>query len=67
MRKSPLFSGIIYILLATLFTYFAIQNVNEDGWGIFSYLLVILATFDFGSGIRLIGLHFKILKVKQKK
>jgi hypothetical protein len=67
MRKSPLISGIIYIFLAILFTYFAIQNVNEEGWGFFSYLLVILATFDLVSGIRMIGLHYKIKKVQPKK
>jgi ABC-type multidrug transport system permease subunit len=67
MRRSPLFSGIIYIFLALLFTYYAIQNVNKEGWGFFSILLVILATFDFGSGLRLLSLHFKIAKLKNKK
>ncbi|RSD20752.1 YdiK family protein [Mesobacillus subterraneus] len=66
MKQSPLFSGIVYILLGSLFTYFAVQNVNESGWGFFSYLLVALATFDFGSGIRMILFHFK-LKQMQKK
>ncbi|MFB3170770.1 YdiK family protein [Neobacillus sp. 179-C4.2 HS] len=54
MRRSPLFSGIIYIILGCLFTYFAIEDVTLNGWGFFSYLLVILATFDFGSGLRMI-------------
>ncbi|MDQ0976725.1 hypothetical protein F4694_006207 [Bacillus niacini] len=54
MRRSPLFSGIIYIVLGCLFTYFAIEDVTLNGWGFFSYLLVILATFDFGSGLRMI-------------
>ncbi|SFB26275.1 MULTISPECIES: YdiK family protein [unclassified Bacillus (in: firmicutes)] len=66
MRQTPLFSGIIYVFLGILFTYFAIQNVNEDGWGLFSYLLVALATFDLGTGIRAILFHFKI-KNSQKK
>ncbi|MBT2681694.1 YdiK family protein [Bacillus sp. ISL-35] len=66
MKQSPMFSGIVYILLGSLFTYFAIQNVNDTGWGFFSYLLVLLATFDFGSGIRMILFHFK-LKQMQKK
>ncbi|EIJ79859.1 hypothetical protein PB1_05822 [Bacillus methanolicus PB1] len=60
MRQSPLISGIFYIMLGTLFTFFAIQNVNETGWGFFTYLLVLLATFDIGSGIRMITFHFKI-------
>lgn len=62
MRRSPLFSGILYILLGVLFTYFAIQNVNDHGWGFFSYLMVLLATLDFGSGLRMVALHFKIKK-----
>ncbi|MDE3840734.1 DUF4305 domain-containing protein [Bacillus methanolicus] len=60
MRQSPLISGIFYILLGTLFTFFAIRHVNETGWGFFTYLLVLLATFDIGSGIRMITFHFKI-------
>jgi hypothetical protein len=66
MKRSPLFSGIVYILLGSLFTYFAIQNVNESGWGLFSYLLVMLATFDFGSGIRMILFHFKLKQIQKK-
>ncbi|CEG25383.1 YdiK family protein [Bacillus sp. B-jedd] len=60
MRQSPLFSGIVYILLGILFTYFAVGNVRSEGWGFFSYLLVILATFDLGAGIRMIGFHYKL-------
>ncbi|KKK36251.1 hypothetical protein WQ57_20350 [Mesobacillus campisalis] len=66
MKRSPLFSGIVYLILGLLFTYFAVQNVNDQGWGFFSYLLVVIATFDLGSGIRMILFHFK-LKTIQKK
>ncbi|PFO04664.1 hypothetical protein COJ85_11575 [Bacillus sp. AFS076308] len=59
MRRSPLFSGFIYILLGGLFTYFAIDHVQTNGWGFFSYLLVLLATFDFGSGLKMILFHIK--------
>ncbi|MCM3569910.1 YdiK family protein [Neobacillus mesonae] len=59
MRRSPLFSGIIYFILGALFTYFAIDDVQKGGWGFFSYLLVILATFDFGSGLKMFFFHFK--------
>jgi ABC-type multidrug transport system permease subunit len=65
MRQSPLISGIFYIMLGSLFTIFAIQHVNESGWGFFAYLLVLLATFDIGSGIRMIAFHFKIKNVKR--
>ncbi|MBN8194461.1 YdiK family protein [Bacillus sp. NTK074B] len=69
MRRSPLFSGVIYLLLGVLFTYFAVQNVqNDEGWGFFTYMLIFLATLDFGSGLRMVMLHFKIKKqVKNKK
>lgn len=53
MRQSPFFSGLVYLFLGALFTYFAVQDVQQNGWGFFSYLLVILATFDIGSGIKL--------------
>lgn len=66
MRRSPVFSGIIYIVLGCLFTYFAVEDVAENGWGFFSYLLVLLATFDFGSGLRIIFFYNKY-KDKLKK
>ncbi|WML50175.1 YdiK family protein [Neobacillus sp. PS3-34] len=59
MRQSPLFSGIVYILLGALFTYFAIQDVSDDGWGVFTYLLVLLATFDVASGLKMIGFYIR--------
>ncbi|WP_409252642.1 YdiK family protein [Bacillus sp. SCS-153A] len=67
MRRSPLFSGILYILLGVLFTYFAIRNVNDHGWGFFSYLMVLLATLDFVSGFRMVAMHFKIKKHMDNK
>lgn len=67
MRQTPLVSGFLYILLGFLFTYFAIKNVQEDGWGFFSYLLIILATFDLGAGLKMIAIHFKIKHSHTKK
>ncbi|MBU8773160.1 YdiK family protein [Cytobacillus pseudoceanisediminis] len=67
MRSTPLFSGFIYILLGCLFTFIAIQNIQrEETWGFFTYFLIIIATFDFGTGLRMVGLHFK-MKNKMKK
>jgi hypothetical protein len=66
MKKSPLFSGFIYLFLGLLFTYFAIQNVQDSGWGIFAILLVILATFDCGSGLKILLSSFLLKKNKQK-
>ena len=65
MNQSPLFSGIVYLTLGLLFTYLAIENVNHTGWGFFSYVLVLLATFDVGSGIRMIQFHFKLKKTQK--
>ncbi|MFP7299935.1 YdiK family protein [Neobacillus niacini] len=66
MKRSPMFSGIIYIILGCLFTYFAVEDVAQNGWGFFSYLLVILATFDFGSGIRIIFFYNRYKKSLKK-
>jgi len=66
MRRSPLFSGFVYLILGGLFTYFAIHDVGQNGWGFFSYLLILLATFDFGSGLKLVFLYLKY-KDKFKK
>ena len=65
MRRSALFSGILYFFFGALFTYFAIEDLNRNqDWGFYTYLLVILATFDIGSGIKLVSFHF-FLKKKQ--
>ena len=67
VRQTPLISGIIYVVFGIIFILFAIQNVATDGeWGIFTILLVIFATFDFGSGFKLIRKHFKHKNQKTK-
>lgn len=60
MRISPLFTGIVYISFGALFTAWAIQLVNSDGWGVFVYLLLIIATFDIGAGIRIITFYIRM-------
>lgn len=65
--RSPFFSGVVYLVLGCIFTFFAIQQVTMNDWNFFVYLLLILATFDFGAGFRLIGLHFRIKKQKNRK
>ncbi len=64
--RSPLFTGVIYLLLGGVFTVFAIQQVTANDWNFFAYILIIIATFDFVSGFRLISRHFKA-KRQQKK
>ncbi|KMY52825.1 MULTISPECIES: YdiK family protein [Bacillaceae] len=66
MKQSPLTTGILYLILGAFFTYLAIQDVNTGGFGFFTYLLILLATMDIGSGIRLIFMHFR-LKSSEKK
>lgn len=63
--RSPLLSGTLYIVLGLVFTFFAIQQVKMNGFGFMVYVLIILATLDFGAGFRLIILHFR-LKRDQK-
>lgn len=66
MRQSPLTTGIFYLILGVFFTYLAIEDVNTGGFGFFTYLLILLATMDIGSGLRLLFMHFR-LKNSEKK
>jgi hypothetical protein len=63
----PLFSGIFYCLLGGLFTYFAIQQVQSSGWGLFSFLVIFLATLDLGAGIKIIAYYVLIKNQNQKR
>lgn len=67
MRRSPLFSSLTYLILGILFTYFAINEVSQNGWGFFSYLLILLATFDFGSGLKMFFFYMKYKDQIKKK
>lgn len=65
-RISPLTLAIIYMALGALFIIMSIQTVSRSGWGFFAYFLVLLATLDLGSGIRMLLLHFKIKSIQKK-
>lgn len=67
MRVTPLKLGTIYLALGVLFTVFATMYVSKSGWGFIAYFLVLLATLDFGSGIRMMFLHWKIKSMQKKK
>ncbi|MED1202688.1 YdiK family protein [Heyndrickxia acidicola] len=56
----PLFSGVFYCLLGILFTYFATQQVQSSGWGLFPFLIIFLATLDLGAGIKIIAYYILI-------
>ncbi|WP_080848774.1 YdiK family protein [Cytobacillus gottheilii] len=68
MRRSPLFSGIVYLILGILFVYIAIQSLQQNGdWGFMTNLLIIIATFDIGAGLKMISFHFKLKNLENKK
>ncbi|MGG3451758.1 YdiK family protein [Domibacillus aminovorans] len=60
MRQSPLAAGIFYNILGGFFVFLAVQDVNVNGFRFFNYVLILLATFDIGTGLRLMLIHFKV-------
>ena len=58
--------AIIYILMGILFTYLAIDSVEETPWNFVTILFAAIATLDFGVGIRSLRIHFQ-LKNNSKK
>ncbi|MFC4401783.1 DUF4305 domain-containing protein [Gracilibacillus xinjiangensis] len=67
MRISPLTSAFFYFALGSLFTYIAIQSVEGSVFNFITILLAFFATIDFVVGIRLVNLHFRIKKARDKK
>ncbi|WP_077624186.1 YdiK family protein [Sediminibacillus massiliensis] len=67
MRTSPLFMASLYFGMGVVFTYIAIQSAEDTVWNFITVLLAIFATLDFVVSFRLIGLHLKIKKSKNKK
>ncbi|GAA4073473.1 YdiK family protein [Amphibacillus indicireducens] len=65
-RVSPLRSAIFYFIMGAIFIYFAFQTIDETVFKPLTILLVILATLEFGVGIRFLQFHIKI-KRHQKK
>lgn len=63
--QSYLTRGIFFSVLGIFFVLFAIQDVNTNGFGPFTYVLILLATMDVGTGIRLMFMYIKERK-KQK-
>jgi hypothetical protein len=56
--RSSITYAILNLVFGVLFTFFAIQQVNANGWGFFSYLLLLFATIDIGSGLKILFQHF---------
>ncbi|WP_046176605.1 YdiK family protein [Domibacillus indicus] len=60
--QSYLTRGIFFLILGFFFVFLAIQDVNQNAFGFFTYLLILLATMDIGTGLRLMFTHFKFKK-----
>ncbi|OXS77793.1 YdiK family protein [Domibacillus enclensis] len=60
--QSYLTRGIFFNILGFFFVFLAIQDVNQNEFGFFTYLLILLATMDIGTGIRMMFMHFKLKK-----
>jgi hypothetical protein len=67
MRTSPFLMGILYFGMGTVFIVLAIQSKAEDIWSFPTIILMLVATFDFGVGIRMFLLHSRLKQAKSKK
>lgn len=67
MRTSPLFMAFLYLGMGVVFTYFAIQSVEDTIWNFMTIILAFFATLDFVVTFRLLRLHLKIKKLKNSK
>ncbi|MDQ0216483.1 hypothetical protein J2S13_002942 [Oikeobacillus pervagus] len=66
MKQTSWLPGTLNILLGVFFTYIAIVTVNSNGFGFFTYLLILLATLDIGTGLRMTFAHFRHKKREKK-
>ncbi|WP_226035511.1 YdiK family protein [Aquibacillus saliphilus] len=67
MRTSPMFMASLYFGMGVVFTYIAVQSVEDTIWNFMTILLAFFATLDFVVAFRLIGLHLRVKKSKRKK
>ncbi|MBC1435782.1 YdiK family protein [Listeria rocourtiae] len=54
MRNPLAMQGLIYLVLAVVFVYFAISQVNMNGWTVMTYLMMAMATVNTVTGIRFV-------------
>lgn len=64
MRTSPGLMAIVYFAMGILFTNLAIKWADETIWNAATILMAIIATLDFGVGIRYLRIYFKKRKKK---
>ncbi|MBM6615553.1 YdiK family protein [Desemzia sp. RIT804] len=63
MKKSDFIIQIVFnYILAAVFIWFAIDYVNEFGWGFFSIISVLFATRDIVKGTRILQIYLKLKK-----
>lgn len=63
MKKSDFIIQIVFnYILAAVFIWFAIDYVDEFGWGFFSIISVLFATRDIVKGTRILQIYLKIKK-----
>ncbi|KAA0543388.1 DUF4305 domain-containing protein [Bacillus sp. BGMRC 2118] len=66
MRTSPFLMGLLYFGMGAVFVVLAIQSAQVDMWSFSTIILMIVATFDIGVGVRMFLLHNRIKKMKNK-
>lgn len=52
MKTSPFFMGVVYGIMGCLFTYLAIESIQDTIWNFTTILLIVVATFDFSVAFR---------------
>ncbi|WP_102349596.1 YdiK family protein [Bacillus sp. Marseille-P3661] len=52
MKTTPYTMGLIYAAMGGLFTFLAVESVEETIWNLTTVLLMLVATFDFSAAIR---------------
>lgn len=65
MRITARTMALLYFVMGIIFLYAAIQSAEETIWNFITILLALIATLDFGAGIRYLRLHYKIKKMKK--
>ncbi|WP_339229765.1 YdiK family protein [Oceanobacillus sp. FSL K6-2867] len=64
MINSLIVKAIIYLIMAIIFIYVAVQSKGETIWNPNTLIFAAVATLAFGVALRLLG---KYLRIKKKK
>ncbi|SDB99116.1 DUF4305 domain-containing protein [Shouchella lonarensis] len=65
MKISPYVLGVLFFAMGFAFIFFAVNRVNEEGWGFFAILFSFIAAHAFLTSYRYV--HFGLLLNKKKK